>query len=126
MDVIVFVAIGLGVIVLVGYFLRASAPKSSEEVVPKVLYDQAINQQAQLRLDLVACEQEIRDLLIQIATRDQQILHLRAQQEEAVQTEVRLKASFENLANRLLEQKGEQITRLNAQQMQLILQPLRE
>jgi DNA recombination protein RmuC len=126
MDVIVFVAIGLGVIVLVGYFLRASAPKSSEEVVPKVLYDQAINQQAQLRFDLVACEQEIRDLLIQIATRDQQILHLRAQQEEAVQTEVRLKASFENLANRLLEQKGEQITRLNAQQMQLILQPLRE
>ncbi|MFN7327774.1 MAG: DNA recombination protein RmuC [Chitinophagales bacterium] len=126
MDVYVIVAMGFVGILLVLYYFRGLAPVSKEEVVPKVLYDQVLLQQAQLKSDLVVCEQKIRDLLIQVATRDQQIIHLKTQQEEAAQAEVRLKASFENLANRLLDQKGEQITRLNAQQLQLILQPLRE
>lgn len=126
MEILIVVVIGIVLVIAGLYFFRRPDLGTKEAVVPKVLYDAVLNQQSQLKLDLVSCEQEIRDLLMQLATRDQQILQLRSQNTEAAQVEIRLKTAFENLASQLLEQKGEQITRINAQQLQLILQPLRE
>lgn len=126
MDPLAYVLLLIAAVIVVLFFLRRPNAAAPSDLVPKVLYDAAVAQQEQLRADLNACEHEIRDLTAQLAARDQQVLHLQEQQLANQQTEERLKLSFESLANRLLDQKGEQMTRLNAQQLQLILQPLRE
>lgn len=132
MDLPIYLLIALAAIVLFVLLRRpqALAPVPAGEQVPKALYDAAVAQQEQLRADLNACELEIRDLSGQLAARDQQLLHLQemlhSQRQDALQSETRLKTEFENLANRLLDQKSEQMGQHNANQMQLILQPLRE
>ncbi|MBK6931179.1 MAG: DNA recombination protein RmuC [Saprospirales bacterium] len=83
-----------------------------------------------LRAQLAVKEQEIRDYLAQLAARDQTIVHLResmeAQKKESEALGQRFKTEFENLANRLLEEKSRQFTEHNAQQLHQTLAPLRE
>jgi len=131
MDTIVYLAIAIVVVIVVLLLLRNRPDLSTPTAqVPKALYDATLTQLEQLRLEQQQKEQEIREFSAQLAARDQQISHLQErllhQQREAAQSEERLKTEFENLANRLLEQKGTQMSLHNAQQMQLILQPLRE
>lgn len=132
MDLPIYLLIALAAIVLLLLLRRpqASVPAPAGEQIPRSLYDAALAQQEQLHAELNACELEIRDLSGQLATRDQQLLHLQEllhqQRQDALQSETRLKTEFENLANRLLDQKSEQMGLYNANQMQLILQPLRE
>lgn len=130
MDLYFYFILAVVVVLIVVLLLRNKQELPHTEQVPKSLYDAAVAQQEQTRADLILCEQELRAVSGQLAARDQQILHLqerlRVQQQEMQQSETRLKTEFENLANRLLEQKGAQMSQSNARQMQLILQPLRE
>jgi DNA recombination protein RmuC len=130
MDLYFYFILAVVVVLVVVLLLRNKQELPHTEQVPKSLYDAAVAQQEQTRTDLILREQELRAVSGLLAARDQQILHLqermRVQQQEMQQSETRLKTEFENLANRLLEQKGAQMSQSNARQMQLILQPLRE
>jgi DNA recombination protein RmuC len=130
MDLYFYFILAVVVVLIVVLLLRNKQELPHTEQVPKSLYDAAVAQQEQTRTDLILREQELRTISGLLAARDQQIVHLqerlRVQQQEMQQSETRLKTEFENLANRLLEQKGAQMSQSNARQMQLILQPLRE
>lgn len=132
MDTFFYVILGLGIVVVVILVLRHSGGTHipGAATVPQALYDASLAQLTQLRTDLNEAELEIRHLSGQLAAREQQIEHLRESLDQAQRqseaSDERLKTAFENLANRLLEQKGEQMSDHNARQMNLILQPLRE
>jgi DNA recombination protein RmuC len=130
MELYFYFILAVVIVLIVVLLLRNKQELPHTEQVPKSLYDAAVALQEQTRTDLILCEQELRTISGLLAARDQQILHLqerlRVQQQEMQQSETRLKTEFENLANRLLEQKGAQMSQSNARQMQLILQPLRE
>ena len=98
--------------------------------VSKELYDTILTQSDTLRDGLVSKEQELRDALAQLAAREQQIFHLEntlsTQKAEVEHLQSRFKTEFENIANRLLEEKSQRFTDQNAQQLQTVLNPLKE
>ena len=130
MDTIVYLVVAVVAVLVIMLLLRNRQDLPLTAQVPKALYDAAVAQEAQLRTENQQKEQFIRELSAQLAARDQQVTHLQErlqmQVQELNQSELRMKTEFENLANRLLEQKGTQMSQNNAHQMQLILQPLRE
>lgn len=83
-----------------------------------------------LRDDNQYKEQEIRELKASVAAKGTEALHLQTmlakQKAELEQIETRLQTQFENLANRLLDEKSQKFTHQNAQQLEQILLPLRE
>lgn len=98
--------------------------------VPKELYATIVAQNEMLRSELSGKEQEVREAYAQLAARDQAVLHLestlRTLKGETEQLQARFKLEFENIANRLLEEKSQRFTIQNAEQLQSILHPLRE
>jgi len=124
---LMFGAIALVVLVLL-FTRRGQNPTG--ETVSAELHQAIAAQHKTLRAELTAKEQEIRDCHAQIAARDQSILHLQemlqTQKAEAEQIGHRFKTEFENLANRLLEEKSQKFSEQNAQQLKQTLAPLRE
>jgi DNA recombination protein RmuC len=117
-------------LVLILVRLKPGAASSSDQVVPKELYTTIVAQNEMLRSDLGTRDLELREAYAQLAARDQAISHLeatlRTQKGEVEQLQVRFKTEFENIANRLLEEKSQRFTVQNAQQLQTVLTPLRE
>ncbi len=133
MDNTFYLIIG-GILLIIIVVLLQRRPLSPTiavgEFVPKELYDAMLAQSETLRANLAAHEQELRDALAQLAAREQQIYHLentlQTQKGEVEQLQVKFKTEFENIANRLLEEKSQRFTAQNAQQLQTVLHPLRE
>lgn len=128
------VLILVGAIVLVAFVLIVSRRSAGSAIagatVSKELYNTILAQNERLRADMAAREQELREAHAQIAARDQTVVHLREslqqQKAEAEQMNTRFKAEFENLANRLLEEKSQRFSEQNAEQLARTLTPLRE
>ena len=105
-----------------------------EEVEQKYIHREVFQQlqiQADLyRDDLLEKEQELRRLGQLLSAGDQQVAHLREkleqQQEEVKNLQNRLTSEFENIANRLLEEKSQKFVNQNQQQLKGILDPLKE
>lgn len=101
-----------------------------ENFVPAALHAVVVEQNEVLRTDLQQKEEEVRSALAQLAAREQQIFHLEqslhAQKGEVEQLQNRFKTEFENIANRLLEEKSMKFTEQNSRNLQSILTPLRE
>ncbi len=135
MDPTIFYILGALLLVLIFLVLRqqntlpAGAPDRSN-FVSKELYDTILSQSETLRTSLASREQELRDAHAQLAAREQQIFHLentlRTQKTEVEQLQIQFKTEFENIANRLLEEKSQRFTDQNARQLQTVLTPLRE
>ncbi len=136
MDSTVYLIVG-GFLLLVLLFLtlRQQGGASGkffdqENYVPKILHDSLVTRHEGLQHDLAAKELEIREAHAQLAAREQQIFHLgetlRLQKSEVEQLQNRFKTEFENIANRLLEEKSQRFTEQNARQLQTVLSPLRE
>jgi DNA recombination protein RmuC len=128
-----FIFAGVAIVLLLILLLRRNTPPPAtdrEHFVPKELYHTLVAQHEMLRAELAAKEQNLREAMAQLAARDQQVLHLeqtlRTQKGETEQLQARFKTEFENIANRLLEEKSQRFTDQNAQQLQSILLPLRE
>lgn len=123
---------GILLILLIVVFQRRpfSPNLSTGESVPKALYDTILSQNETLRNELAANERELRDAHAQLAAREQQLFHLeeslQTQKAELGQLQQRFKTEFENIANRLLEEKSQRFTAQNAQQLQTVLNPLKE
>lgn len=135
MDVYFYLLAILGVIVLVFLITRQQGAGRSQSVdndgfVPRELYNAISLQLENLRTDGQKKEQELRDAHAQLAAREQQIFHLeqslRTQKGELEQLQSKFKTEFENIANRLLEEKSQRFTDQNARQLQTVLNPLRE
>lgn len=94
------------------------------------VYDNLQNQADLHRDDLLDKEKELRDLGALLAARDQEkeslLEKLSHQKAELANMQAHFKTEFENIANRLLEEKSEKFTRSNQQQMNDLLTPLHE
>ncbi len=100
------------------------------DYVLKPVHQQLEEQAKLLKGDLAFAEDELRKLNSAQAA-DQvrfQFLEdkLQQQKQEMQQLQHQARLEFENLANRLLEEKSERFSALNKQQMDALLQPLRE
>lgn len=129
-----FLLSGLALVTLIVLVLRQQQGNAqtvgTENFVAKSLHDHIMSENESLRAALSTREQELRDSHAQLAAREQQIFNmgesLRSQKAEVEQLQARFKTEFENIANRLLEEKSQRFTAQNAQQLQSVLLPLRE
>lgn len=128
--VLLFGAIAFILVLLAIMRRPAPAAVAQNETVSKELYTTIVAQNEMLRTELMAKEQELRECLAQIAARDQTMQHLQeslnTQKSESEQLHLRFKDEFENLANRLLEEKSQRFTEQNARHLHQTLTPLRE
>lgn len=134
MDANTYLLLGGIVLILLIVLLQRRAPlpgvAAADATVSSALHAAIVAQNEQLRADLAGREQELRDALAQLAAREQQIFHLentlRHQKGEVEQLQAKFKTEFENIANRLLEEKSQRFSAQNAQQLQSVLFPLKE
>lgn len=100
------------------------------QYVHRSLYQQLEQQSDAQREDLFELQEVYRLASEKAARLEQANLQLedtlRHQKEESVQLQQRFQAEFENLANRLLEEKSRKFTVQNHQQLDQLLSPLRE
>ncbi|WP_421947723.1 DNA recombination protein RmuC [Phaeodactylibacter xiamenensis] len=100
------------------------------QYVHRSLYQQLEQQSDAQREDLFELQEAYRLASEKAARLEQANLQLedtlRHQKEESVQLQQRFQAEFENLANRLLEEKSRKFTVQNHQQLDQLLSPLRE
>lgn len=105
-------------------------PAVQEQYVLKEIYDNLQAQADVSREDALEKEQEIRALSSDLSATHSQVRYLeeklasQKQEIEALQAKARLE--FEQIANKLLEEKSEKFTSQNQVQIDAILQPLRE
>jgi DNA recombination protein RmuC len=100
------------------------------QYVHRSLYQQLEQQSDAQREDLFELQETYRLTSEKAARLEQANLQLedtlRHQKEESVQLQQRFQAEFENLANRLLEEKSRKFTVQNHEQLDQLLSPLRE
>lgn len=107
-------------------------PKSEVQAqfVAKELHEAALQQNDLLRDELISKEEQLRELTGQTRAQEQSMLHLREkleeQRHEMLRLQERFQTEFENVANRLLEEKSQKFSAHNQQQMGELLHPLRE
>lgn len=98
--------------------------------VAKEVHEAALQQADLLRDELLGKEERLRDLTGKTAAQEQTLAHLREklteQSEETNRLQERFKTEFENIANRLLEEKSQKFSTQNREQIGEILNPLRE
>lgn len=101
-----------------------------EKYILREIFDNLQAQSDLNRDDLLDKEKEIRELERNLATASQQVRHLEEklelQQAEVSKLQERFQTEFENIANRLLEEKSLKFTNQNQQQLGELLNPLRE
>jgi DNA recombination protein RmuC len=134
-NTLLFLLGGILIILLVVLLLRQQGAQAvqfpdKEQFVPRELHKAILEETERLRLELSSREKEVRDAQAQLSAKEQQVFHLEerllGQKQEIEQLQVKFKTEFENIANRLLEEKSERFTAQNAQQLQSVLLPLRE
>lgn len=123
---------GFLAIVLVILLLRKQGNQSPDSagLVSRDLLEALQGQLEALKRELSAKEDDLRKTHAQLAARDQHIFHLQESlgslKSETEQLQKRFQTEFENVANRLLEEKSNRFTEQNARNLTNILTPLRE
>jgi len=101
-----------------------------EKYITKEVFEALQIQNDTFRADLNEKDQEIIQLNKLVAGKEQHVLHLEErlthQKEETSNLQQQFKLEFENLANRILEEKSQKFTTQNQVQMNQILSPLKE
>ncbi len=114
---------------VLGWFV-AFRQMNTAVYVRRELYQQLQRQADVLREDLAEKEEELRRLGVHLAKAEERNRSLEEQmenrQKELLDLQHRNKEAFENLANKLLEEKSRRFTQSNKEQMDALLQPLRE
>lgn len=127
-------AIGIVATWLIVRLRYRSAYLPKEEIntnfVSKKFYDHLQTDLDILKDDLREKEDEIRELAALISSKSQTILHLddklRNQKDEVLALQNQSRQEFENIANRLLEEKSKRFTATNQNELKALLHPLRE
>ncbi|MEN0005791.1 MAG: DNA recombination protein RmuC [Bacteroidota bacterium] len=130
--------LGLLIGLLLGWLiarLRAQATTVTKAEVEAKYVEKTLYQHLQASLDVLQADQheldeEIKLLTKNLATKDQIIVNLEGQlaqqQQNLEHLQQRLHTEFENLANRLLDEKSQKFTAQNQTQLQHLLDPLKE
>ena len=140
METLLFLSIGLTVGALSAWFIakykfaseshKISTIELGQKYVSKELNDVLHKQLDALKNDFKSKEQELRTTSNQLSAKEQDNQNLndklRDQKEELQHIQQRFQTEFENIANRLLEEKSKKFTKLNKKQLVDILGPLRE
>ncbi len=100
------------------------------QYILRQIHDNLQMQADLLKEDLIEKEQEIKSLTGQLAAENQASKHLQEklsrQMEEVAALQKQAHVEFENISNKLLEEKSKKFTESNNQQLNDILNPLRE
>ncbi|MFK7808525.1 MAG: DNA recombination protein RmuC [Saprospiraceae bacterium] len=137
---IIFLFIGLVLGALVAWFIAKYQFTAStnvltpeevvEQYVHKAVHEAALQQTDLLKDNLVEKESELRELTSAFSAKQQNCIHLEErlleQKSEVENLQKRFQLEFENVANRLLEEKSQRFAQQNEKQLQDILLPLRE
>lgn len=113
-------------------FAKGYLPESEirEKFVSKEVYNSLQIQNDTFRADINEKDQEIINLSKILSAKEQNLLHLEdrlaQQKEELGDIENRFKIEFENLANKILEEKSQKFSAHNSTQIHQILNPLKE
>ncbi len=98
--------------------------------VLKEIYQALLQQTDILKADLNEKNDKLIQINSQLSAKDQEGIHLQhklsEQRGELDQMQEKFKKEFENIANRLLEEKSEKFTQQNQRQLEGILSPLKE
>ncbi|MFT5167135.1 MAG: DNA recombination protein RmuC, partial [Saprospiraceae bacterium] len=133
-----FLLIGLLIGAIAAWFLaklkytadrnRFTETEVSAKFVLKEIYEALQNQADILKADLHEKEKELRAIGSQLSAKDQEGRNLQdrlaEQKLELNQIQEKFSTAFENIANRLLEEKSEKFTKQNQQQLEGLLNPL--
>lgn len=129
------------VILVLVFFLGKKAPKSSStstETLQLLAEKEFLTQQnQQVRLEKEKLEeqteilrQDNQELIARISIRETELANfkekLELQQKQTLALQEQFTTQFENLANKILEEKSDKFTQLNKAQMETILTPLQE
>jgi DNA recombination protein RmuC len=134
-NTLLFLLGGIVVILVVVLLIRQQGTNAvqfpdKDQFVSRDLHTALLEETERLRQELSAKEKEIRDAHAQLSAKEQQVFHLedrlQGQKQEVEQLQAKFKTEFENIANRLLEEKSERFTAQNARQLQNVLLPLKE
>lgn len=102
----------------------------AEKYVLKEVHENILQQLQALKEDLAFAEQNIQALNIQLATQQTEnkflAKELNTQQTSTLQLQQQARLEFENIANRLLEEKSQKFTLQNRDQIENLLRPLQE
>jgi len=102
----------------------------NEKYILKEVHQSLQNQTDLIRDDLLDKEQELRKLGSQLSAKEVEALNLNdkllTQKSEVENLQQRFQTEFENIANRLLEEKSQTFSRQNQLQLNHILTPLKE
>ncbi len=133
---ITYLLVGIVLGGLLGWLLAKLSQKDKvntgamEDMIPSMLYDKTIEQVNKLETTIENKEFELNDLRQALGSQEQIVQNQKEklihQAEELQALQERLQLSFENMANRLLEEKSERFTKQNQQNIDAILTPLRE
>lgn len=137
---IIFLGVGLTIGAIAAWFIAkykftdqsGSLPidKINDKYVLKVVHDSIQNQADLFRDDLLDKEQELRKLSSQLSAKENEILNINekliSQKSEVENLQQRFQTEFENIANRLLEEKSQKFSQQNQLQLNHILNPLKE
>jgi len=133
-----FLLIGLVLGAVLGYFYSRAKLQSgllnsdeiAEQYVRKEIHENLQQQADVYREDLLEKEQEIRQIGTELGTKAEKVHFLeeklQTQWQEIQNLQEQSRLQFENIANRLLEEKSQKFTQHNQQQIDGILQPLKE
>lgn len=140
METLLFLSVGILVGASAAWFIArykfaAESQKISKEelqqnYVLKEVFDVQQTQSDILQQDLKEKEMELRTISNQLSAKEQEYQNLyqklTEQKEELNHLQLRFQTEFENIANRLLEEKSKKFTKQNKKQLEDILNPLRD
>lgn len=122
---------------LLGKKTTAKTATTADQLQLLAEKDFLLQQNQQLQADKVKIEeqteilrQDNQELIARISIRETELLNLKEklelQQKQTLELQEKFAVQFENLANKILEEKSDKFTQLNKAQMQTILTPLQE
>lgn len=122
---------------LLGKKTTAKTATTAEQLQLLAEKDFLLQQNQQLQADKSKIEEQMeilrqdnQELIARISIRETELLNLKEklelQQKQTLELQEKFAVQFENLANKILEEKSDKFTQLNKAQMQTILTPLQE
>jgi len=137
---IIFLGVGLLIGAIAAWFIAKykftgrsesiSLVEVNKNYVLREVHDSIQNQADLFRDDLLDKEQELRKLGSQLSAKENELLNinekLASQKSEVENLQQRFQTEFENIANRLLEEKSQKFSQQNQLQLNHILNPLKE
>ncbi len=131
MQIELFLLLGFGIVLgaALGWYLTYRQIRGGA-YVRRELYEQLERTADLLRDDLGEKEADLRRQTAELARKEERILALeeqvRSRKEQLLELQRQNEQTFENLANKLLEEKSRRFVQSNREQMDALLNPLRE